>query len=131
MSTPTSDDTREIWSLPVPSQEFRDGPRTELERDSVRLHYDYETQTGEYAWAELTFSGVEALAFTSHESCSEQQVDAYDVLVEVTDSSWIGGIQQPRVSAAEGLRHMRIYFDEVGCYEVVAASFDAPTMPPP
>jgi hypothetical protein len=119
---------REIWALPVLSQECRDGPIGTVDRDgSFRLRYDYETETGAYAWEEVTFSGVEAASFTAHESCSEEQVGAYDKLVEVSESAWIATLQSHRVSPAVGLRHFRIYFDEVGCYEAVATEF----VPPP
>ena len=124
--TSMTDGPRGLWSLPALSQEFRDGPVAEFVRGSLRLRYDYETNSGAYKWEELTFSGVEAFAFTSHESCTEDQVDAYDVLVEVPDSPWIRQLQVARVAPTHQLRHMRIYFDEIGCYEVAAADFEPP-----
>jgi hypothetical protein len=129
MSTPKADDTRQLWLLPVMSQEFRDGPKVEFERDRLRVNYDYETETGAYKWAVLEFAEVEAFAFTAHESCTEQQVDAYDTLVDVPDSKWIQALEEPRVSRIVGRRHMRIYFDEIGCFEVVATDFEARAAP--
>ena len=121
-----ADGPQRLWALPVLSQEFRDGPVVESVRGSLRLRYDYETESGAYKWEEVTFAGVEAFAFTSHESCTEDQVDAYDVLVEVVDSAWIRQLQAARVAPTPRLRHMRIYFDEIGCYEVAAADFEPP-----
>jgi hypothetical protein len=122
-------EAREIWSLPVLSQEFRDGPVVELDRCAVRLRYDYETESGDYAWQEIVFEGVEAFRFTGHASCTVDMIDAYDVLVEVVDSAWVSRLQEARREPAPPLRHLRIYFDELGCYEVVATGFDAPEPP--
>lgn len=124
--TPLADGAREIWELPVLSQEFRDGPVITAERAGLRLKYDYETETGEYAWQEVTFRGMEAFMFTAHDSCNEQQVDAYDVLVEVVNSSWVAELRKARRNPMPDVRHMRIYFDEIGCYEFVASEFVPP-----
>ena len=117
---------REVWSLPVLSQEFRQGPVVELSGGAILLRYDCETEAGEYAWQSMAFDGVEAFAFTSHSSCTEDMIEAYDALVEVIGSPWVARLQAGRGEPAIGLRHLRIYFDEVGCYEVVARGFTAP-----
>ena len=124
--TPMTEGMQELWALPVLSQEFRDGPIAKIERTVLRLRFDYETEVGDYAWQELTFNGVEAFVYTAHDSCTEDQVDAYDVLVEVVDSRWVAKLQAARRTRVPALRHLRIYFDEIGCYEVAAASFDPP-----
>lgn len=67
---------RKVWSLPVLSQEFREGPVVDLDREGLRLRYDYETETGEYAWQDIVFKGVEAFAFIGHASCTAEMVDA-------------------------------------------------------
>lgn len=119
---------REVWVLPVLSQEFNDGPVVVQDGTQVRLRYDYETETGKSAWREVAFFGVEAFMFTGHDSCDEDQVAAYDRLVEVIGSSWLTGLAASRrYPIPTGARHLRIYFDDVGCYEIVATSFVAPS----
>jgi hypothetical protein len=127
--TAMGNEVRKIWSLPVLSQEFRDGPVTELARGTLHLRYDYETKTGEYAWQEIVFEGVEAFSFVGPASCTPEMIDAYDALVEVVDSAWIARLREARPDPTQGLRHLRIYFDELGCWEVVAARFQTPRPP--
>lgn len=119
-------DLSEIWKLPCMSQEFESGPVLELQRGTLVLRYDFETVTGDYKWEAATFRSVMAVLFTDHESCSEEQVAAYDRLVEVGCSSWLKGLQSARIYPASGIRHLRIYFDELGCYDVAASDFDPP-----
>lgn len=122
--TPLAEGTRRLWDLPVMSQEFRDGPTVTHQHGGLRLKYDYETEAGEYDWQEVMFRGVEACMFTAHDSCDEDQVDAYDVLVEVIDSPWVAELRKTRrIPMPPDIRHLRIYFDEIGCYEVVASEF--------
>lgn len=80
------------------------------------VSYDFEQSTGEYDWEELSFTGVVALTFTAADTAPEQ-VGAF------LGSNWIVGIVDP----PPGLHHYRIYFDDVGCYEVLATAF----VPPP
>lgn len=106
------------------SQEFDKGPRIRQDLgDQFFIAYDFELDGGAYAWDELSFTGVVAFRFTSVHHCSEDQVSAYDKLQEVTNgSSWITAT----VDAPPGLRHYRIYFDDVGCYEALATAFVPP-----
>jgi hypothetical protein len=114
--------TETIWLLPHKSQEFNEGPRARFELGQLTLAYDYETEDGSYRWEEVSFSGVAAFAFTGAAYCSEDQVAAYDKLEEVTDSPWRGGLR----GLSDDVRHYRIYFDDAGCYEVLAAAFVPP-----
>lgn len=116
-----------IWTLPCMSQEFNEGPKLRQEPgDQVALAYDFEGETGDYAWEELTFTGVVGVLFTSSRHCSEDQVGAYDRLEDVQESAWSESVFDP----PPGLRHFRIYFDDVGCYEVLATGFVPPGTEP-
>jgi hypothetical protein len=111
-----------IWTLPHKSQEFNEGPRIRLEMGQLAIAYDFETHDGTYQWEEMSFSGVAAFAFTKAAHCREDQVGAYDKLEEVVDSEWFRSL----IGATSDLRHYRIYFDDVGCYELLAATFSPP-----
>lgn len=117
---------RELWSMPFPSHDFEEGPQVQVARDQLTLSYDYETESGAYEWESLTFGGVVAVLLTLHESCAPEQIDAYDRLVEIPNSSWLTKLQAARLDWAEGLRHLRIYFDEYGCFDIAATSFETP-----
>jgi len=111
-----------VWELPCRSQEFREGPVVRLGPATLTLAYDFETETGDYAWEKVHFSGVAAFACTAAAYCNEDQIRAYDRLEVVAGSRWAADLH------AEGsaLQHYRIYFDDVGCYEVLASAFVPP-----
>jgi hypothetical protein len=114
-----------VWELPHLSQEFIEGPKLRLEPgERLVISYDYEQRGGGYAWEELTFEGMVAFSFTEHRYCTAEQYHAYDELQEVSDSSWIARLRD----APSGVKHYRIYFDDIGCYEVIAMGFTPPAV---
>lgn len=126
MSDRLEDGMTEVWVLPCLSQEFAAGPVAKVGRGTLELRYDFETEVGDYGWASVSFRGVIAALFTDHESCSEAQVAAYDRLVEVDGSEWLEALQATRIERARAVRHLRIYFDEIGCYDIAATTFEPP-----
>ena len=112
-----------VWSLPAPSQEFMQGPHILVSPGKVTLRWDYEAETGTYAWSSAEFTGVEAVTFTAHSSCTLDQARAYDRLVKVDPSDMLPGL---RGAGLKFLQHFRIYFDEIGCLDVVAQDFIPP-----
>jgi hypothetical protein len=114
-----------VWPLPHLSQEFVDGPKLRRELgERLVIAYDYEQRGGGYAWEELAFDGMIAFSFTEHRYCTAEQYHAYDVLQEVSDSGWIARLRD----APSGVKHYRIYFDDIGCYEVLASGFTPPAV---
>jgi len=126
MTDPVREKVSVAWRLPCLSQEFESGPVAELHRGRLALRYDFETDTGDYEWEALIFRGVISALFTDHESCTADQVAAYDKLVEVEGSEWVQKLRSARIEPARGVRHLRIYFDELGCYDVAASDFEPP-----
>lgn len=112
-----------VWSLPAQSQEFMQGPHVLISPRGVTLRWDYETDAGTYEWSSADFTGVEAMTFTAHSSCTPDQARAYDRLVKVDPSDMLTSL---RGAGPKFLQHFRIYFDEVGCLDVVAEDFVAP-----
>ncbi len=113
---------REEWILPCKSQEFMEGPVLKHERSDLRIGYDCESLSGEYFWEDIIFTGVAAFRFTSHKARIPEHLAAYDRLLVAADSEWIASF-----SSDSRLRHWRIYFDEIGCYEVLGTGFVPPT----
>ena len=112
-----------VWQLPCKSQEFDQGPMLRQDPgDQVAIAYDFEQQSGEYGWEEMLFTGVISLRFTSSRYCSEEQVGAYDKVEVVDGSAWSAAV----LEAPLDLQHYRIYFDDVGCYEILATGFVPP-----
>lgn len=115
---------RVAWTLPHLSQEFHKGPVLKQPGfDRAVLSYDFETESGTYAWEEILFLDTAAVRFTFAQVCTPEQISAYDKLVVVDESDWPDQLHRPSAD----LRHYRIYFDDIGCYEFLARSF----VPPP
>jgi hypothetical protein len=112
-----------VWSLPAPSQEFMQGPQILISPGKVTLRWDSESETGAYEWSSAEFTGVEAVRFTADSSCTPDQARAYDRLVKVEPSLLLSDL---RGAGPKFLQHFRIYFDEVGCLDVVAEEFLPP-----
>jgi hypothetical protein len=114
---------RVVWAMPHMSQEFHRGPVLKQPAfDRAILAYDFEAESGEYEWEEIHFHGVAAVRFTFAGVCQPEQIDAYDRLVDVGSSSWRLELYRPPMD----LRHFRIFFDDVGCYEFLAETFVPP-----
>lgn len=112
-----------VWELPCKSQEFNQGPKIRQEAgDQLVLAYDFEQESGDYGWEELIFTGVAAFTYTAATHCSEEQIGAYDKLQDLGVTDSVAAV----VNRSPGLRHFRIYFDDVGCYEVLASGFIPP-----
>jgi len=116
-----------VWQLRAPSQEFESGPQLAREFDALKIRYDFETDTGAYEWEEVTFTGVVAFRFTDAAHCSPEQIGAYDKLQIVNSSAWPSQLDGPPI---DQVNHYRIYFDDVGCYEVLSRGFVPPASPP-
>lgn len=112
-----------VWRLPAPSQEFLHGPHILVAPGKVTLRWDAENDEGTYEWSSAEFTGVEAVTFTAHDSCTPDQARAYDRLVRVDPSDMLPSL---RGATSKFLQHYRIYFDEIGCLDVVAEDFVPP-----
>lgn len=107
------------WTIPYRSQEFIEGPRLKHVRDVVELCLDHERPSGGYEWSTIRFEGVVEFSFYDHELCTAEQIAAYDTIVELPGA-------KPSVRFLGEMaptRRFRIYFDEIGCYELVARKF--------
>jgi len=114
--------TTTVWDMPCKSQEFNEGPRLRQGPSTLALAYDFETESGDYAWEEVNFYGVVAFKFTAARYCTSDQIHAYDRLETVSESPW----PLELADGPTGLEHYRIFFDDIGCYEVLAGSFVPP-----
>jgi hypothetical protein len=80
---------------------------------------------------ELSFSKVRAYRQRAEAHCTAAHIEgAYDTLVEITASEWIGDLQRDTADRYRNkwvMRHFMIYFDSNGCYEVIADDWSATT----
>lgn len=78
----------------------------------------------------MTFAGAVALRLTPDVAVDARMIDAYSAICELEDSTWrerLASTAAEGVSALRAARHFFVYFDDVGCFEMLAASFDVIT----
>ncbi len=111
----------DVWRLPVRSQEMDDAPEAKLKYEALTLSYSVEGKR-----AEIRFEGVVAFCFTQFRACTKEHVVAYDKLVAIGESDWLKQVRNEGRGSLEGAHHYRIFFDEVGAYDVIARSVEPP-----
>jgi hypothetical protein len=122
-----SDQTKTVWTLPGYSQEFHESPQITVLRRTAMLKYTMIGASGEVESASITFRGVHWFCFTRDYSCTPEQIQAYDKIVEITPSQCVEQLvsRRPKAVPTAPVKHYRIYFDDVGCYDIAAEDLEA------
>lgn len=99
------------------------GPVVEHSPGQLTLRYDAESDLG-VVWTTVEFTMVVALRFTPDPACAAWMIGAYSQVCELVDSSWRWTLRADasglEVFPASSARHLVLYFDHVGCWEVLA-----------
>ena len=107
-----------VWTSPIASQEIVDGPEVQLRPGKLTIRF-----SSEDAWHELSFGEVLKFTFTEFGACTSDHVAAYDKLLDFgSDSAFAREALDGARRDVSGLRHFRVFFDDVGAYDVVARS---------
>jgi len=115
-----------LWESPAPSQQSWRAPWVEILRSRVRLCFDYEGPNGGYRCGALQFSNVRAFKFIDAFACRTRRSEAYEKLIEIANSDWVGEIQTTVLGSNARLgavHHYQVYFDDVGLYDIAAESW--------
>jgi hypothetical protein len=130
------DTTREI-SLPLRTSRTRGGPLVRLEPPALVVDYNCEEDDGALRWARIRFSGVMAFEYRQEACCLASDVEAYNKMLEVRTSARLDDIRrcyersvprESRVTEASEFAQFLIYFDDSGCVDVIASSFQLETV---
>lgn len=74
----------------------------------------------------IRFLGVRAFQFRGEVECTAWQItDIYNRMAEVEDSSWLTELLQTAAARNAGwaMHHYMLYREDIGCFEVAAASW--------
>lgn len=117
---------RPLQQIPVASTDLLPPVRFEVSGSEIRLLFNY-LSDGKRLQSGFEFLGVRAHRHRAETHCTEWHIaEAYDTLVEVSESEWA---REVRADTAEGwkdhwlLRHLMIYLDSEGCFELLADSW--------
>lgn len=100
-------------------------PTVNLSGDELSIAFDYELNSGGLEQVALRFAGVEAFCSTFFEACKPEQIEAYDKLMVWRDPDWLLQHVERKAEDGNGLKHFSIFFDETGCFEMLAVSYVA------
>jgi hypothetical protein len=109
--------------LPLTTGECDVGPLAEYKPDSLTVRYDAENDEG-VVWTTIAFAAAIAVRFTPDMSCDATMISAYSKVCELEGSPWWRELRARAESQglilSASYRHFIVYFDHVGCWEVLA-----------
>lgn len=111
--------TTTLWKSPIASQEIVEGPEVLLRPGKLTIRFGAE----DGVWHELSFNDVLKFGFTEFGACNSEHVQAYDKLVDMgVDSAFAHEALDGARRDVNAFRHFRVFFDDVGAYDIVARS---------
>ena len=130
--------------LPYPTSATIKGAIVVMAGDILELFYDYAGLDAPPVWGRLRFREVLAYQWLSDVCCSAEHILRFDSMRASADSAWLTELldrwdrlvewrqYQEELGGRKRFRHYRVYFDELGCLDVVASSveFERDASPP-
>ena len=114
-----------LYEIPAPSTGFQ--AEWDGSWDSPALTYEYDIH-GELYEGRIEFFGMMAMRSRAERCSKVWHIDAYDTLVEVENSQYLGELLArcpEQFVEGQTLRHFMIYLDSGGSYEIVATGWRA------
>ena len=124
--------SHETFELSLPTSQTKTGPYIRYEGTSLKVEYDFERDDGGIEWTKVVFNSVVKFEYRQNICCRAEDLDAYNKVVRYEASEWQAEALelQERFLGSSGLEtrapfvHWRMYFDDVGCLDVLALSFE-------
>lgn len=113
---------RILWELPYPSANM-DPPWIGMDGADWVLRYREPLTDMQ---RELRFLNPDYVAFTSADEVTEDQLLAYDQVVELDQSPLPQAVSSERRSDRPPLKHYRIFYDDFGALDAFAEGFVPP-----
>ena len=114
-----------LYTVPVPSTSFTTHAYYDGQTEAIRFGYG---KDGAKREGGIKFNKVLAVRTRSERCCTAWHIDgAYDTLAEVEGSSWVGELRadtQEQWRDKWAMHHYMIYLDSVGCFEIIADSWE-------
>jgi len=119
--------------LPLPTDSTVGGPIARLEPPNAVVEYDAEDDDGTLRWVRIRFVGVLTFDYRQEACCLVSDVEAYNCMLEVSSSPLLTDVRSrftqrfgglPNVEDVREFGQFTLYFDDVGCVEVIAKSFE-------
>jgi len=117
-----------LWKMPLCSAGRASDSVWQLPGRDVEVAVSDGDELGGVPSERLIFGGVESFRVTYHRSCTPDMSDAYDRVIELSETAWLVEVRVQLLGANEptdSLRHLRLYLDDGPCYEFICGRFRA------
>lgn len=109
-----------VWQLPFASSVIEEGPTITGLPGTVSIRFaDEDGQE-----VAIQFGQALSFSFVGFELCTDDMLDAYDKVIQLHKSKLLRKIGRLKRALPSGLHHYRMFLDDIGCYDVVAATFE-------
>ena len=127
-----------VIPLLSPTNRTVEGPRLQHDRDRLIVQYDCQSDGGATTWSSVVFLEVLDLEYRQMPCCTEDSIlEAQGMrsqgksprlteVIRLWEESVGWQEWQQHQGGASRFRHFTIFFDDVGCIDVVAASCEVP-----
>ena len=116
-----------IFEIPCCSTDLTYEVSTTYEKSDWILRFAFDRE-GKGFRSGIRFNSVMAYKYLNAFHCTAWHIDAYDTVVEVSDSDWVrsayAAMDENQRKNLQKLRHFMIFFDDGGAYEALAQSVD-------
>lgn len=126
--------TANAIQLPQPTNRTAKGPRYRSEGQRIVVEYDYEPDGGSLVWSEVAFDEVLTFSFKQVACCHAADIVSSTEVAQLNDSTllrdtiarWQESVGWQEWQTKQGgmarFKHFKMFFDEAGCIDVVAAA---------
>jgi hypothetical protein len=120
---------KQLYKIPIASTGFTSEAYWNDKSVTPGIHFEYvDDDTDAIRQGGIVFRRVAAYRHRAERCCKVWHIDAYDTLVEVENSSWVDEIHADTQELWRNkweMHHYMIYLDSVGCFEIIAESWEA------
>lgn len=122
--------------LPIPTNRTVSGPQFRKEKECLVVEYDCEEDDGTMRRAEIVFEEMLAFKYRQIACCCEADIVGVNEVRSLSHSDWLSttisqwqesvGWQewQQKRGGSQRFKHFTVFFDDVGCVDVIATSCD-------
>jgi hypothetical protein len=114
-----------LGELPTPSTAITQGIDQEMTGGALTLRFAF-FRDGLIYRSGVRFEKVRASRWRAESHCTVWHIEAYDTIMEVTDSAWVEELSMAEPARQWGnwvMRHFMLYTHSSGCIEVVAENW--------
>ena len=125
--------TNDVINLHVRTDRTKEGLKLNFEYPVLFVDYDFEEEDGSVIWVRIKFLNVLAYQFRQEPCCVSDDIDANNILLKLIESKWLIEMRErwsvyfgSQISQSDegSYAHWKIFFDNIGCIDVIASEYE-------